>query len=173
MLARLPSLSQLPDRSAGWAAAREASPGIVRAKTSWRISSSFSFNSLPSRSNSDPCMGRTMKPLSVGLPQLGQNAVVSENRRPQCRQCLLMCVLLNFSLLSATSSGCSPSHACSSCLDMLPLRRRIEATSHCSITATWCTFTTTSHLCFAVCGSVPGQMVQVELMKPLPNSPAM
>lgn len=112
VLARLPSLSQLPDRSAGWAAAREASPGIVMAKTSWRISSSFSFNSLPSRSNSDPCMGRTMKPLSVGLPQSGQNAVVSENRRLQCRQCLLMCVLLNFPLLSATSLGCSPSLTC-------------------------------------------------------------
>jgi hypothetical protein len=149
---------------------------LPKTSTEARISSSFSFDSLPSRSNSDSCMGRTLKPLSVGLPQLGQNAVVSENRRPQCRQCLLMCVLLNFPLLSATSLDVphpTPAIQLLSCLDMLPLRRRIEDTSHCSITATWRTFTTTSHLCFAVCGSVPGQMVQVELMKPLPNFPAL
>ena len=44
------------------------------------------------------------------------------------------------------------------CLGIFPLAKRIESTSHGSITATRCIVTTTSHLLFAVSGSVPEPM---------------
>src|SRR6266702_3156957 len=72
-----------------------------------------------------------------------------------------MYVLLNFLLLSAGNLGSSPPHACYPTpvlLGILPLRGRIEDTSHGSITATRCTFTTTSHFLFTVSGSVSDQL---------------
>src|SRR5215472_15155984 len=83
-----------------------------------------------------------LKSFSIGLPQLGQKFVVSENRRLQYKQYFAIDALLIFPLLA-------------SCLGSLPLTKRIEGTSHCSITATGCTVTTTSHLLLAVSGSIP------------------
>ena len=71
VLARLPSLP-LSRRSVEWAAEWKVPPRIVWVKTGCRFRPSFSFVSLRRRSNSDSCFGRTMKPLSVGLPQLEQ-----------------------------------------------------------------------------------------------------
>jgi hypothetical protein len=68
---------------------------------------------------------------------------------------------LSSAIVSDGSVGWGTSHATiqlSSCLGSFPLTKSIEDTSHCYITATRCTVTTTSHLLFAVSGSIPEPM---------------